>query len=772
MKSWLIAKSNLRKFKGLTICLTLLILIASMFITVITLLQTDYKNNADKNAKKLNAADVCFIFYDELDQNEMKNLFSEDVKDYYIYPSLTTTAKYKFNDAELDSDLVFKKTDTFDRTISKIEMVKETKTNYDNFIYLPYQFYSGGGIRLGEEYKIVISNATYTFKVKGFFNSTYGACYNGGYSNCYISDEMYARLQSEYPDMSSTDVFVNFKKGTNVKYSCDKFLSDCKNTFDTNGSYLTKEDAKDSRTFFADIFFVMFVIVTVISVLIVLLSIVNNISNYIKENMKSLGILKAIGYTNGDIKKGLFLQFGIITAVGVIAGILGGYLVMPIITNILVQQSGLPYTAGFDFAATITPIIIIPLFISIVLVLSLLKIKKVEAVEALRDGNSSHLFKKNAFPLEKSKVNLNIALSLKNIANTLKQNIISFITIIFLAIMMTNAIVFYENFSRNPKLELMTMEICDGAIAVKSEKQDELFEYMITDTRLENVRKGTAQSVYDNEYGSFYCFAFDDTAKLNNKESCYKGRYPKYDNEIALSGKYAKDKHIKIGQEIELSSYYKQKYIVTGYIQTTNNNGYESMMTYDGLQRLEKTKLDYTIYFETNAKIKDVLNDYSDKYGDDIVAKVDFQEIVDAQLQTFVNTGTLIVIIISIITGVIIILVLYLLLKSLIYKKRYEYGILKALGFTSKQLIVQTIMSFMPVIIISAIVGTFLSYFTVNPFFTFGMNSFGIMRCDMNIPVGFLVLSSIFLMVMSLIAILLMSKKIRKIEPYKLLIEE
>ena len=40
--------------------------------------------------------------------------------------------------------------------------------------------------------------------------------------------------------------------------------------------------------------------------------------------------------------------------------------------------------------------------------------------------------------------------------------------------MMTNAIVFYENFSRNPKLELMTMEICDGAIAVKSEKQDEL----------------------------------------------------------------------------------------------------------------------------------------------------------------------------------------------------------------------------------------------------------------------------------------------------------
>ena len=61
----------------------------------------------------------------------------------------------------------------------------------------------------------------------------------------------------------------------------------------------------------------------------------------------------------------------------------------------------------------------------------------------------------------------------------------------------------------------------------------------------------------------------------------------------------------------------------------------------------------------------------------------------------------MLVVIISVIVTA---LVLYLLMKTLLYNKRKDYGIYKALGYTSGNLILQTALSFMPAIILSVIV--------------------------------------------------------------------
>ena len=56
MKSLLLAKSNIRKNKGLSICILLLITIASMFICLSFILSNDYSKNANKEAKRLNTS--------------------------------------------------------------------------------------------------------------------------------------------------------------------------------------------------------------------------------------------------------------------------------------------------------------------------------------------------------------------------------------------------------------------------------------------------------------------------------------------------------------------------------------------------------------------------------------------------------------------------------------------------------------------------------------------------------------------------------------------
>ena len=130
------------------------------------------------------------------------------------------------------------------------------------------------------------------------------------------------------------------------------------------------------------------------------------------------------------------------------------------------------------------------------------------------------------------------------------------------------------------------------------------------------------------------------------------------------------------------------------------------------------------------------------------------------------------VIIMAIISGCIILLVLYLLIKTLIFNRRYEYGILKALGYRSRDLIVQNVLSFMPTIIVATLVGTFISYHATNPYIGLMMRTFGIMKCNMVLPMDLMIITILFIIIISLIGTILMSLKIRKIEPHNLLVGE
>ena len=88
MKNLLLAKSNLRKNKGLSICVALLILLSSMFITVSGLLMFDYKENAYKVAKSLKTTDVELFSIgnsQDINQEYIDSIIPNTVKDYCYF---------------------------------------------------------------------------------------------------------------------------------------------------------------------------------------------------------------------------------------------------------------------------------------------------------------------------------------------------------------------------------------------------------------------------------------------------------------------------------------------------------------------------------------------------------------------------------------------------------------------------------------------------------------------------------------------------------------
>ena len=98
-----------------------------------------------------------------------------------------------------------------------------------------------------------------------------------------------------------------------------------------------------------------------------------------------------------------------------------------------------------------------------------------------------------------------------------------------------------------------------------------------------------------------------------------------------------------------------------------------------------------------------------------------------------------------------------------------DYGILKALGYRSKDLIIQNVLSFMPTIIIATLIGTIISYHITNPYIGLMMRSFGIMKCTMELPMDLMIITVVFLIGIALLSTIVMSLKIRKIEPCDLI---
>ena len=115
---------------------------------------------------------------------------------------------------------------------------------------------------------------------------------------------------------------------------------------------------------------------------------------------------------------------------------------------------------------------------------------------------------------------------------------------------------------------------------------------------------------------------------------------------------------------------------------------------------------------------------------------------------------------------------MYLLVRTMLNNKKRDYGILKALGYTTTQLVVQTAMSFMPSVIISSAVGIAVSMRLINPLFAVFLSGIGIVKGNFIIPVELCVISGIVLVIFAFGTACLMSLRVKKIAPRELLIGE
>ena len=318
-------------------------------------------------------------------------------------------------------------------------------------------------------------------------------------------------------------------------------------------------------------------------------------------------------------------------------------------------------------------------------------------------------------------------------------------------------------------------------MAVDTDVSDEVLAYMQDREDVSNIRRIINLNFNYKDEDRLLTYICDDISKLNNKDVCYKGRFPEHDNEVAVSGKFAKLNGLEIGDELELvygdNSY---KYLITGLLQTCNNSGREALLSQEAASHLIDLELVPAWYWydltdesgDTMSASQKILDEVSERYGEHVVSTLNFYEVMEGSMTTFKTISAMMLIIMCVISAMVITLTLYMLIKALIYHKRKYYGIYKALGYISGSLMLQTAISFMPAIILSVVVFSFFSYFIANAYMGLIMYAFGLMKCNFVIPVGGVVIIGCGMVLLSFAIAMWQAGRIKKIEAYNMLVGE
>jgi putative ABC transport system permease protein len=253
-----------------------------------------------------------------------------------------------------------------------------------------------------------------------------------------------------------------------------------------------------------------------------------------------------------------------------------------------------------------------------------------------------------------------------------------------------------------------------------------------------------------------------------------RGRYPKHRNEIAIAAVVSRVAGKGVGDTVTVRfGDRKIDYIITGIVQYMNNGGFNGLITDEALQQIQPDYIitEFAVYLNEGADINAFIEEMRITHGGLIDNVLNTSEQVSAQLGSMGDVFGAVAVGIVAVTVLVVILTLYMVIKTAILRQRRELGIQKAVGFTTLQLMNQIALNMTPVILIGIILGAVGGYFGFNPMMIALMTGMGVVQVDLPIPVTQMVAVCIALIVLAYVVSMLIAVRIRKISAYALVNE-
>ncbi|KMY28534.1 hypothetical protein ACZ11_22495 [Lysinibacillus xylanilyticus] len=775
MKIINLALANIRRSKSATASLFTFILVAALLLNIGLMVITQINTFFDSKAEQLKDPHAIIM----MDYASYNSSYGEFITKY---PGVTESeteeiikmdiAKYNFGDSEFaNSTAIFNADDH--RNIGALKLVEKLNSSSANDIFLPYIFKTNGGYELGEDFTITYQNKDFDFRIAGFFETTMMGTTNTGIMKFMLPEISYQTLADEQltEGLIISAVMEDETQST-------KLLNDFIKEFpqSTVGDIWTLdiEMVKSVSTLTINIIAMILVAFAAIIVLVSLIVIKYRVSNSIEDGMTNIGVLKAIGYTSRQILSSIILQFVLIAFSASVVGIALSYCLMPFIGSIISSLSGLIWYQGFNMIINLANIFIVAFCVVIVALISAFRVRKIQPIMALRGGIQTHSFRKNYFPLENTGGGLHFLLAIKSMLSNVKQNIMILLIIIALTFASVFSVVLYYNIASDKTafVNLFGIEPANVMISVKPgtdttellshiKQMDQVSKVNIFDFITTKIDNKTVYTNVTNNYNQF------------ENNVVYEGRQPKYDNEISISWVVSNQINKGIGDTVEVEYGTETvSFLVTGLSQSIGNLGQIAALTMDGIQQLQSDYKGTTLYvYLDGISNQNFIENVHEKYGDYIVETLDIAENIESQTGMYTAAVFAVMTMVLTITVLVVVMILYLVIKTMIIKRKKEFGVMKAIGYSTIQLMHQISISFLPVIITGVTIGGVLGYFYTNPMLSVLLSSVGVKRLAFTIHLPTILMLCVGILILGYIVSMFVSLKIKKISAYSLITE-
>ena len=747
-----ITLNDFKKNKLVTVVIFMFVMMSTLLISLATIMLVTLSGSTENLMKEAKTSHFLQMHSGALNEKDIAKFArnNSEVADYQLSEFLNLeNSKMIFNEHSLidsvEDNGVSVQNEKFDYLLDldgkKIQAI-------EGEIYAPVSYLKSGDIKVGDTANLYGNK----LKVVGFLRDS----------------QMNSTLSSSKRFLVNESDYEKLKEHGNGEYLIEFRLFDEKKIGEFETKYIESKLPSNGPTVTYPLFKLMngltdglmIAIMLLISFLVIivgLLSIRFTLTTQLEADMKEIATLKAIGITIKDIKKIYLSKYGILVGIGGVSGFCFSLLLKEQVLGNIKLFMGEGNKASLSILLALLCVTLVCMLILLYVNRTLKFLKKVSAIEGMNNEKAivNNLFSKK-MTLEKSFLKINSFLGLKDLfirSKTYLTMVLVLIvaTFIFIVPMKLYQTVSSEDFSTyvgvghyDFRMDIQQTDNIDEKVTSlvdTLDKDETITEYILLTTKSFDVynNKGEVAKLRI-ELGDHTLFPLSYIA----------GREPRSANEIALSAMNADDLEKEVGDTILLEVDGKKKEVeICGIYSDLTNGGKTAKATFsENTNKVMWYTVNGNVSNKTN--VSTMVESYKEQF--------DFAKISD--VQTFVNyvygttiKGILILSYISIVLSVCLTgLMMSLFIKMLIEKDKPELATLKAIGFTTRDLVKQYITRFTSLSLFSISLGTLLSNTLGQKLASLLISNFGVssFRFSQN---GW-VISLICLLVLSLVVVL------------------
>ena len=686
-----ILKANIRHKKGTFVSIAVLLFVISMAVASIISIRKNANDSLQAAYDRTDARSLLVMIRTQNLTEELRERVqdSERVREIKEYPALASY-KIMIGDKEVNNTWLFEKMCPEYSVLN--ERGDEYKTQDTSLqkgeIYVTQGILTTKSCKISDKIRIAIADKEYEFTIKGIVEEPYMGASVIGWKQVFISDEDYEQISR---DMQSENEGAAQSQFTILQIQkADTAISD--NTFrrqlnletgiiDAASGSMTKSMSAHYTMLFVSIITSVLLVFMGLLLIVVIIVITYSITTGIQMDYVNIGILKAVGITQEQLRLILVLQYIAAEIVGMAAGLAGSVWLIKSFGTIFQPIMAVVITTRIAWVQSFFWIAVILVGTGILLFVLTAKAAKIPPMRALSQGKDEIYFSSR----------LNVAVSPKHLYTTLAlrqitsagRRYVGTVVAILVFFMMTIQILGGVVDSESAR-EAMGEIVSDVEIQLQT-KVDE-HEFQNIERTIEEITPIQKKCYINTTYMSLngeeiYCFIYRNPGDMQMT----KGRAPIYDNEIAITEITAEEVGIKMGDTVTAAcGSNREEYLVSGIYQSLNDAGLNFSIGFQGAQKLGISSMGYGTYKlsepEKAVQVQERLNEV---YPEILTAQTSGDASMDKTYEAAIQAMQLIVNVFSVLFALIVVIMFC---HRMFLQEKTDIGILKAMGLTSIQL--------------------------------------------------------------------------------------